>query len=100
MWICKLSYYGIREWRQDVEVLHKSSKLANEILMHNISKECGYANEERALPFKDKWIMEIKRQNIWPSVEFESGNNPCAQVSSNEKEVLTFERQRIKVILK
>ena len=36
-------------------------------------------------PFKEKWTVRDKRQNIRSIVEHERGSNPCAQVSSNEK---------------
>ena len=36
-------------------------------------------NEERALPLKGKWMIEIKRKMVLSGVEKERRSNPCAQ---------------------
>ena len=52
---------------------------------------CGSFEHKGSPPFEEKYTVRDKRQNIWSRVELETGSNPCAQVSSDEKkEIVDF----------
>ena len=42
---------------------------------------CGSFEQEESSPFKEKWTIEIKRQNILSMVEFKKRSDPCAHTS-------------------
>ena len=50
---------------------------------------CDHEKWGESPPFKEEWIVRDKRQKIWSMVKHERGSNPCAQVSSHEKEEST-----------
>ena len=56
----KLKFYGMREGRQEIEVLHKAPKKPVRKPTAWQYSKCGWIEGESSLPFKDVWTVEMK----------------------------------------
>ena len=69
----KLKCYGMRECRQEIEIVHKAP---------NIQKMDGFFEGENSLPFKVLSMVEINMKMVddqW--LNFKMKGNPCAHTS-------------------